>query len=434
MAFSDTLLVRRLPVCLSKIEIEDLLKHIGAIRVAVFESNIKKQTAFATNKDVAGEALFRLHQKEIFGSRLVVEFAQNNESSSSDKNTETEIKNNEDEKKSKLYESFLQNLNNWTVGLNFTLPPPYHLRYRYPPPSAEVLINIINMLSCTTKFYTQVLHLMNKMNLPCPFEPEFPLQENEIFNSFIIYILENSVYEGKENEKTSVLSSSENDTELESDEDEKIKVLPKKRKLLEKKSIKKRKLFKPMTSITTKSSKISSVDEVFEKIEREIPTKKIEVKIPSEISLPSITSSAEQKSENTDGFGVIYPVEKIIDTECRKKEEDAVEKYISSEELATNRPGISSCRLYVKNLSKDVVLSDLHYIFKRYFIKGIDEQGTMFDIRLMQEGRMKGQAFITLQNIKQAELALKETNGFIIKGKPMVVQYARSALAKSSSS
>lgn len=48
MAFSDTLLVRRLPVCLSKIEIEDLLKHIGAIRVAVFESNIKKQTAFAT--------------------------------------------------------------------------------------------------------------------------------------------------------------------------------------------------------------------------------------------------------------------------------------------------------------------------------------------------------------------------------------------------
>ena len=48
----------------------------------------------------------------------------------------------------------------------------------------------------------------------------------------------------------------------------------------------------------------------------------------------------------------------------------------------------------------------------------------------MQEGRMKGQAFITLQNVNQANLALKETNGFIIKDKPMCVQFARSAATK----
>lgn len=43
----------------------------------------------------------------------------------------------------------------------------------------------------------------------------------------------------------------------------------------------------------------------------------------------------------------------------------------------------------------------------------------------MQEGRMKGQAFVTLQNISQARLALKETNGYILKDKPMVVQFAK---------
>ena len=43
---------------------------------------------------------------------------------------------------------------------------------------------------------------------------------------------------------------------------------------------------------------------------------------------------------------------------------------------------------------------------------------------------MKGQAFITLQNVKQAEKALKETNGYILKDKPLVVQFARSAKAK----
>jgi U11/U12 small nuclear ribonucleoprotein SNRNP65 len=48
----------------------------------------------------------------------------------------------------------------------------------------------------------------------------------------------------------------------------------------------------------------------------------------------------------------------------------------------------------------------------------------------MTEGRMKGQAFITLQNTKQAETALKETNGYILKNKPLVIQFARSAKTK----
>lgn len=43
----------------------------------------------------------------------------------------------------------------------------------------------------------------------------------------------------------------------------------------------------------------------------------------------------------------------------------------------------------------------------------------------MQEGRMKGQAFITLQNAVQAKMALEETNGYILKDKPMVVQFAK---------
>lgn len=45
----------------------------------------------------------------------------------------------------------------------------------------------------------------------------------------------------------------------------------------------------------------------------------------------------------------------------------------------------------------------------------------------MQEGRMKGQAFVTLQSVELAQKALKETNGYILKDKPLVVQFARSA-------
>lgn len=43
---------------------------------------------------------------------------------------------------------------------------------------------------------------------------------------------------------------------------------------------------------------------------------------------------------------------------------------------------------------------------------------------------MKGQAFITLQTVEMAEKALKETNGYILNDRPMVVQFARIGAAK----
>ena len=46
----------------------------------------------------------------------------------------------------------------------------------------------------------------------------------------------------------------------------------------------------------------------------------------------------------------------------------------------------------------------------------------------MTEGRMKGQAFITLPSVKRAEQALKDTNGYVLNGKPLVVHFARSAV------
>ena len=44
-----------------------------------------------------------------------------------------------------------------------------------------------------------------------------------------------------------------------------------------------------------------------------------------------------------------------------------------------------------------------------------------FDIRVMQQGRMKGQAFIGMPSEVLALQAVQETNGFILHGKPMVV-------------
>lgn len=44
-----------------------------------------------------------------------------------------------------------------------------------------------------------------------------------------------------------------------------------------------------------------------------------------------------------------------------------------------------------------------------------------FDIVLMKDGRMKGQAFIGLPSERSAEKALRDTNGYILYDKPLVV-------------
>lgn len=48
-----------------------------------------------------------------------------------------------------------------------------------------------------------------------------------------------------------------------------------------------------------------------------------------------------------------------------------------------------------------------------------------FSIRLMKEGRMKGQAFVTFPSEKQASEALTDTNGYILNDKPMVVVFGK---------
>ncbi|XLR27913.1 hypothetical protein S83_055813 [Arachis hypogaea] len=49
-----------------------------------------------------------------------------------------------------------------------------NLQYAYPPPDENILTNIANALIAVPRFYTQVLHLVNKMNIPAPFRMALP--------------------------------------------------------------------------------------------------------------------------------------------------------------------------------------------------------------------------------------------------------------------
>lgn len=88
--------------------------------------------------------------------------------------------------------------------------------------------------------------------------------------------------------------------------------------------------------------------------------------------------------------------------------------------------GPPSQRLYIKNLDiKHVDERLLHSIYDRY-----QQDSFPIDIRLLREGKMKGQAFVTFPNEDIALNALNDTNGYILYEKPMIVQFARTAKPK----
>lgn len=80
---------------------------------------------------------------------------------------------------------------------------PPDLQYAYPEPTEEILENIKRAMMAVPKLYTQVLHLMNKMNLPVPFGRELPMLRMK---------RRRSQQKARESESESELSSEEEST------------------------------------------------------------------------------------------------------------------------------------------------------------------------------------------------------------------------------
>ncbi|XP_012241226.1 RNA-binding region-containing protein 3 isoform X2 [Bombus impatiens] len=449
---SDTLRILHLPPELSDERRNELFKKYGATKTRTLRFSKKYTITFAKfqSQEIATQALLRLHQLNVKGQYLTVEFAKK---SMSIEKTENNVDNNkltkEESKKESTnrsnFQTFLQKLNSWTMNQVFTQPPPPNIQYKYSAPTKGTLIRIAIQLLKEPVFYTQVLHLMNRMNLPPPFEEleaEFPaLKEAYDIEKYNDIFIKESLYT-KENEE-------EEESEIESNEEDNaipMEIIPVKRKRLQhKKRLKIPKFINPNKQITSSNStqKVVKPADMFEPVQRgETKNLKIELKMVDKLL------DASNKEENTDsnnaadgGFGLMFPLSKPLDFAENSENTKGVEqKVITSNQLANNRisandqrllpvfknyhPGKPSNRLYIKNLTKQVEEKDLHFIYRKYIVPELKTEFE-YDVRLMQEGRMKGQAFITLQNVEQAQLALNETNGFILKDKPMVVQFAK---------
>merc|ERR1711973_994637 len=173
-----------------------------------------------------------------------------------------------------------------------------------------------------------------------------------------------------------------------------------------------------------------------------IPKVVLEKEEKEEIQNVSMEEEVEEEEEEEKVEG--EEQEEVEEEEEREEEEEeAVDdstEYISLKTLQENRissdeitamnqfknytRGERTNRLYIKNLAKQVVESDLRFIFNRFHGKGKEKREEL-EIRLMQEGRMKGQAFVTFPNETIAETALDAVHGYVLHEKPMVIQFGR---------
>lgn len=82
-------------------------------------------------------------------------------------------------------------------------------------------------------------------------------------------------------------------------------------------------------------------------------------------------------------------------------------------------PGAMSHVLYLKNLHHKVDIRELMALFCRF-----DEEACTVKYRLLS-GRLRGQAFVTLPSIQAASRALDLCNGYVLRGKPIIIEYGK---------
>ncbi|KMZ73830.1 putative RNA binding protein [Zostera marina] len=297
------------------------------------------------------------------------------------------------------------------LGVDFPFPP--HLEYAYPLPDGNILTNIVNALIAVPFFYTQVLHLMNKMNIPAPFRmalptpplpPPVPSSPQPPLPPFP--------------EKPAVDVSSD-ESEMESSEDY---VEPNQTR----KRIKREVFIGPATDKCIAPKDVGLKHGTLMPKEAPIIKKKnsFQIKIASKSKLNEKKdgeSTLIEEMENSEKPTELKPYATRQELENGKM---LPEQILSLPMFKNYTAGNPATVLYIKNLAKDVIFEDFFYIFGSLF-GSVEVVKSSLGVKLMQEGRMRGQAFVTFPSIDLAQQALKLVNGYVFKGKPMIIQFGR---------
>ncbi|KAJ4793229.1 hypothetical protein LUZ62_044475 [Rhynchospora pubera] len=424
---TTTLLVKHLPEAMTEEMLSRLFSHYGASSVRPCAAGKLRNCAFVDFKDeaTAYHAQCQLNRLSFLGKVLAVERASQINKKAQDEKSEEILSGskpvqNEASINQKKLTSGPEPIAP-TLGIDYPFPP--HLEYQYPPPDGNILTNIVNALIAVPRFYTQVLHLMNKMNLPAPFRmalPTPPLPPP---------VAAPPPPPPLPQEKPSTADLSSDESEIESsDEDEEGR---------KRKKVKREVIVGPAVDKSVAHESVGLKPVI---VPKELPVIKkktpvLQIKIASKPVRQGI--SEDNRDANVQKGS----------TDMKEKEMIEEKQFATAQELENGKmppeeilslpmfknytPGNPASVLYIKNLAKDVVSEDFYFIFGSLF-GSYEGARSGLSIKLMQEGRMRGQAFITFPSVELAQQALNLVNGYVFKGKPIIIQFGRNPASKAS--
>lgn len=441
------LVIRNFPASFTDGDIREFLQLFDVTQHQIF---IEYQAAIAEFKDKehARSILSLLHQERLEKSRLFVEYAPKNRNHRLKLFSEHKTIVNQSNSNNFNGNATLKRLYATADGFDLEQPPPPYLYYEYPKINRDIIDSICIALEVSPTFYIQVLHLMNRMNLDPPFvagdkslnyKSSAPVQLTTVSTQTDEIMWQNLIRNKRkcvESDESELETSSATDSETDAVK-QKAMSRPDKGDLIKRKQ---RKLLK-MQRLQTEhvpNEKPINIEDAFDVNPSMKLTSQIKMIIPHEIKAPVEQMDIESSE--------------ITETEPQTAEVNIEENRIPADQLKSHplfqnyiAGPISNC-LYIKNIAKEVTEDDLRAIYNRYLEKNCNGKGNIrsIDIRLMTTGRMRGQCFVTFDgpylNFDEAaetsaffmvEKALRETNGLIVKNKPLVVVYGKGKSNKS---
>ncbi|KAF5456930.1 hypothetical protein F2P56_021077 [Juglans regia] len=368
-----TLLIRHLPEAIPHDTLSRLFSNYGAFSVRPCSAPQLRNCAFLDfkNEALAYQAFRQLNGLRFLDKVLSVERASN------EPIVDTKLKKSEAHMPPTSTSMFKDATKHTILGstpasepiaprLGVEYPFPPHLEYVYPPPDGNILTNIVNALIAVPRFYTQEI-------------------DGE---TYLIGASTVKKFSRKRRKQEAIVGPAvDKDVAHEAVGLKPATLVPKEIPMIKKKN--------PVLQI-----KIAP--KVIQNEHRDDTTSK-ELEEPDKEGLDIKPYATSEELES----GKLPP-----------------EEILSLPMFKNYTAGNPTSVLYVKNLAKDVVANDFYFIFGSLF-GSVDATKSGLSVKLMQEGRMRGQAFVTFPSVELAHRALNLVNGYVFKGKPMIIQFGR---------
>lgn len=424
---SVTLLVRHLPEAIPHDMLSKLFSYYGASSFRPCSGGSLRNCAFVDFKDetLASHAQAQLNRLKFHKKILSVEKASKTSANSTSQQGERHASSDLPslpqpqlkDSLGKLQESTTSSASSSEpiasrLGLDYPFPP--NLEYLYPPPDGNILTNIVNALIAVPRLYTQVLHLMNKMNIPAPFRMALPTPPLPPSVPFAPPPPPPPIPE-----ELPPNSPSSEESELESSDEDMPSGVQNSRKRAKREAI-----VGPATDKGVAHEDVGLKPTTL--VPKELPVIKKKNRVLQIKIAPKMTKKDEETSvvETMDESMEATESKPFLTPEELESGKLKLEEILSLPNFKRYAAGNPASVLYIKNLAKDVVVDDFYYIFGSLF-GNVEASRTGLVIKLMKEGRMRDQAFITFPSVDLAQRALNLVNGYVFKGKPMIIQFSR---------